>query len=150
MSKAFLPEDTGAEEEILLPPRPSEPLPITPAGHARLTSERARLVPGDEGSRTRSAMLDRILATVRVVTPALLEGGAGFGCEVTVEDEAGVERTYTLVGPDEVDPQHGRISAESPLGRRLLGRREGEVVEIERAGRTDELTIVAVRVPNDG
>jgi transcription elongation factor GreB len=148
MSKAFLPEDTGAEAELLLPARPAEPLPITPAGHARLAAERAALVPGDEASRTRSAMLDRILATVRVVAPARLEGGAGFGCEVTIEDEDGVERTYALVGPDEVDPKRGRISTESPLGRRLLGRCEGEVVEVERGGRTDELTIVAVRVPS--
>jgi transcription elongation factor GreB len=147
MSKAFMPEDTGAEEGPLLPARPAEPQPITPAGHRRLMDERASIVPGDEATRTRALILDRILASVHVVEPALLDGGAGFGCEVTVEGDDGAERTYTLVGPDEVDPKAGRISSASPLGRGLLGRREGETIELERGGRVDELTIVAVAVP---
>lgn len=126
------------------PSRPEEPLPITPAGHRRLLEERARIDPDDEGTRTRALVLDRILATVRIVEPELVDGGAGFGCAVTVEDEEGQVRTYTLVGPDEVDPKAGRISSASPLGRRLIGRREGDVVEIERAGRKEELTVLRV------
>ena len=143
-----MPEDTGAEEGPLLPARPAEPQPITPEGHRRLMEERAAIVSGDEATRTRALVLDRILATVHVVEPALLDGGAGFGCDVTVEDEQGATRTYTLVGPDEVDPKAGRISSASPLGRGLLGRREGETIELERGGRVDELTIVALAVPD--
>lgn len=143
-----MPGDTGTEEGPLLPARPSEPQPITPAGHRRLVEERASIVPGDEATRTRALILDRILATVRIVEPALVEGGAGFGCEVTVEDEEGETRVYTLVGPDEVDPAAGRISSASPLGQALRSHREGETIELERAGRTDELTIVAVVVPS--
>lgn len=147
MSKAFLPEDAAADQTPALPARPAEPLPITPAGYRRLLEERASLVPGDEATRTRALVLDRVLATVRIVEPALLDGGAGFGCEVTVEDERGIERTYVLVGPDEVDAAEGRISTESPIGRALLGHREGDVIEVERGGRTDELTVVSVAVP---
>jgi transcription elongation GreA/GreB family factor len=144
MSKAFLPEDAAVDEGPLVPPRPAEPQPITPAGHRRLLEERARIDPNDEATRTRALVLDSILATVRIVEPTLVDGGAGFGCEVTVEDESGAIRTYTLVGPDEVDPKAGRISSASPLGRRLLGQQEGEVIEVERGGRKDELTIVRV------
>lgn len=147
MSKAFLPEDSAADEGPLLPPRPLEPLPITPAGHARLVAERAAIDPADESTRTRALVLDRILATTFVSAPALLDGGAGLGCEIVVADERGQRRTYTLVGPDEVDASAGRITPESPLGRRLLRARAGDTIELERAGRTDELEVIEVRVP---
>lgn len=145
MSKAFLPEDTAAPEEPVLPARPAEPQPITPEGHARLRAERAALVPGDEATRTRALVLDRILATVEVIAPVRLDGGAGFGCAVTVEDARGARRTYVLVGPDEIDAAAGRISAESPIGRKLLRAREGDGIEIERGGRVEELEVVEVR-----
>ena len=147
MSKAFLPEDSAAEPEIVLPPRPAEPQPITPRGRERLRAERAGLDPGDVANRARIAQLDAILRTIEERAPALERGGAGFGCEVIVEDARGARRTYEIVGPDEVDAPAGRISAASPLGRALLGRRAGDDVEVERGGRVDELRVVAVRVP---
>ena len=59
-----------------------------------------------------------------------------FGAFVTLEDEGGHEHRYRLVGPDEVDASRGFISVESPLGRVLLGKREGDEVTVERpAGR---------------
>lgn len=150
MSKAFLPEDTPAEEpELALPERPAGPQPITRAGRQRLAEERERLARSGESPR-RLKILDRALATVVVVEPALYEGGAGFGCEIDVEDEEGVLRTYTLVGPDEIDPAAGRISAASPLGERLHGAHAGDVVELERRGGALELTVVGVRAPADG
>jgi transcription elongation factor GreB len=72
-------------------------------------------------------------------------GRAYFGAWVVVEDEEGAERSYRLVGPDEADAASGRISVEAPLGRALLGKREGDVARVERpAGRT-ALTVVEVR-----
>jgi transcription elongation factor GreB len=71
-------------------------------------------------------------------------GRAFFGAWVTVEHEDGEERTYRLVGPDEFDVARGLISVDAPLGRALLGRREGDVVAVERpAGRTD-VTVVTI------
>jgi transcription elongation factor GreB len=53
-----------------------------------------------------------------------------------VEDEEGKRRSYRLVGPDEFEAGAGLISVEAPLGRALLGRREGdEVVVMRPAGR---------------
>lgn len=43
---------------------------------------------------------------------------------------SGEETTYTIVGSAEADPDRDRISNESPVGRALLGRRAGEVVEV--------------------
>ena len=45
-----------------------------------------------------------------------------FGAWVTIEDEAGTEKTYRVVGPDEIDPRLGYISMDSPMGKALLGK----------------------------
>ncbi len=72
------------------------------------------------------------------------QGRAFFGAWVTVEDGDGEERTYRLVGPDEFDVAAGLISVEAPLGRALLGRREGDAVTVERPAGQVELTVVRV------
>ncbi|MBX7192867.1 MAG: GreA/GreB family elongation factor [Sandaracinaceae bacterium] len=146
MAKAFFKEDTVPDEGPTLAPRPSEPLPITMAGRARLAGERAAIDPKDESKHTRRLALDRILATTFVREAALHEGGAGFGCVVEVEDARGKRRTYTLVGPDEVDAARGLISEQSPLGEALHGRKAGDVVEVERGDDVIELVIRSVRV----
>jgi transcription elongation factor GreA len=56
------------------------------------------------------------------------QGVVGVGARVRVSSEEG-EETYSIVGPAEADPLHGRISNESPLGRALLGHRVGDEVE---------------------
>lgn len=45
-----------------------------------------------------------------------------FGAWVTLEDDHGKLARYRLVGPDEIDPQRGYISIDSPLGKALLGK----------------------------
>ena len=149
MSKAFLPEDTPPEDvELGLPERAPGPHPITRAGHRRLTEERQRLERSGENPR-RLRIVERALASVVVLEPALFDDGAGFGCEVEVEDEQGVRRTYILVGPDEIEPSQGRISAASPLGELLHGAQAGDEIELARGRRTEVLEVLAVRVPTD-
>jgi transcription elongation factor GreB len=69
-----------------------------------------------------------------------------FGATVTVEDESGIETTYQIVGGDELEASlgEGRISYEAPLGRALLGKREGESVTVRRPAGQVELTVVKV------
>src|SRR5512136_1350634 len=71
-------------------------------------------------------------------------GRAYFGAWVTVEHDDGQERTYRLVGPDETDARAGLISVEAPLGRALLGKREGDVAVVQRPAGPAELTVVEV------
>jgi transcription elongation factor GreB len=73
------------------------------------------------------------------------DGRAFFGAWVTVEAEDGEERTYRLVGPDEFDVARGLLSVEAPLGRALLGRREGDVVAVQRPAGRAEVTVVEIR-----
>lgn len=56
---------------------------------------------------------------------------AVFGVKVRLENiDTGEEVVYQLVGPDESDVQQGRISVTSPLGQALIGRYEGDEVEV--------------------
>lgn len=71
-------------------------------------------------------------------------GRAFFGAWVTVEHEDGEERTYRLVGPDEFDVGRGLISVDAPLGRALLGKREGDVTVVQRPVGRVEITVVGV------
>ncbi|MFH1031670.1 MAG: transcription elongation factor GreA [Chloroflexota bacterium] len=63
--------------------------------------------------------------------------GANIGNSVILQDSSsGEERRYTLVGPREVDPLKGKISVASPIGKAVVGRGEGEVLEVQTpAGR---------------
>jgi transcription elongation factor GreA len=56
----------------------------------------------------------------------------GFGRTAQVLDEAtGKSHTWTIVGPTEADLTHGKLSAESPVAKALLGRAPGESVEVQ-------------------
>lgn len=64
-----------------------------------------------------------------------------FGAWVTLANEAGEERSYRIVGPDEIDPAKRYISIDAPVSRALLKREVGDEVEI-----ADELfKVVEVR-----
>jgi len=92
--------------------------------------------------------LQKLIESLEVVDPATRPrtDRAFFGATVTVEDEDGEEHTWQIVGPDELDESlgQGRISYEAPLGRALLGRREGETVRVRRPAGEVELTLVRV------
>jgi len=112
-------------------------------------SENAEYIYGKRKLREldrRLRFLSERLDALTVIDPKPHPGGrAFFGAWVTVEGEDGEERTFRLVGPDELDVPAGLLSVESPLGRALLGKREGDTVVLARpAGRT-ELTVVGIR-----
>ena len=68
------------------------------------------------------------LTSVRLVDGLETKSGeARVGVQVTLEDEQTKEHfNYILVGPDEADPQNGKLSIASPLGKSLLGKKKGE------------------------
>jgi len=54
-----------------------------------------------------------------------------IGAKITLKDmEYGDEFKYTLVGSAEADPMNNRISFESPVGKAIMGKKEGDVVEV--------------------
>ena len=111
-------------------------------------SENAEYIYGKRKLREldrRLRFLSQRLDELTVVDPKPHPSGrAYFGAWVRVEDEDGDERVYRLVGPDEADAPRGRISVEAPLGRALLGKAEGDVVQVERPAGASEIRIVDV------
>ncbi len=68
-----------------------------------------------------------------------------FGATVVLEDDDGNEQELQLVGEDEIDAAHKKISWRSPIGAALLGKAEGaDVRVVTPAGRT-AFTVVEVR-----
>jgi transcription elongation factor GreA len=67
----------------------------------------------------------------------------GLGSTVVVEFD-GEEERYTIVGAIEAKPSQGRISNESPIGRALLGKREGEVARVMTPGGERTITILRI------
>jgi transcription elongation factor GreB len=67
-----------------------------------------------------------------------------FGATVRVADEEGEERTFRIVGSDEIDSNTGAISWRSPVGRALLGKAQGDNITVRYHAGTRELTVVAI------
>ena len=79
-------------------------------------------------------------------TKANANGRVIFGATVDLEDaNSGEALTYQIVGEDEADIKAGRISVQSPIARALIGKEEGDVVDVVVPGGTRELEIVEVR-----
>jgi transcription elongation factor GreB len=70
-----------------------------------------------------------------------------FGATVTYDNEAGDERTVTIVGIDEAEPLEGRISWVSPVARSLLKSREGDVVSLPTPEGKQELEVIKIEYP---
>lgn len=80
----------------------------------------------------RLAELCEKLTHVRLIDELeIKEGEARLGVQVTLEDEQTKERFgYLLIGAEEADPQNGKLSIASPLGKALLGKKRGEQVTL--------------------
>ena len=69
-----------------------------------------------------------------------------FGSTVVILDEAtDQERTYTIVGEDEADLKHGKISYTSPIARALIGKDEGDAIEFQAPDGQRTFDILEVR-----
>ena len=86
------------------------------------------------------------IALAEVIDPSKInQSSVGFGATVKVLDtEADEEYTFTLVGVEEADVKHGKISISSPVGRALLGKEVGDSVVIKAPARTMEYEILEI------
>jgi transcription elongation factor GreA len=88
------------------------------------------------------------LSTAEIIDPATLPhtGKVVFGAVVELEDQDDAHRvTYQVVGEDEADIRAGRISVTSPIARAVVGKSEGDVVDVTAPGGVRSYEIVAVR-----
>ena len=96
----------------------------------------------------RIAEIEAKLSNVQIIDPALLnaDGKCVFGATIELEDlDEEKSFTYQIVGEDEADIKANKISISSPLARALIGKEDGDVVEVETPGgqKTYEITNVS-------
>ena len=88
------------------------------------------------------------LSNAQIIDPASLyaDGRVVFGATVDLEEVAnGTNVTYQIVGDDEADLKHGKISLNSPVARSLIGKFAGDVAEVQAPGGLREFEILDVR-----
>jgi len=95
----------------------------------------------------RIAEIENKLAGAQVIDPSTVDGDdrVVFGATVEIEDvEAGTRRTWRIVGDDEADVRENKVSVSSPLARALIGKEEGDSVEVQAPGGVRSYEIVAI------
>lgn len=79
----------------------------------------------------RIAYITQILRNVVIIDENNRQKGrVEIGSKVTIQEDSGREMTYLLVGSQESDPTHGRISFNSPIGQALIGHTCGDKVDV--------------------
>lgn len=87
---------------------------------------------------------DRI-ENAKVVDPSQIKSDTVvFGATVTILDEDDRQRTYCIVGEDEIDAGKNKISWKSPMAKALMGKRAGDEVEIKRPAGNLTAEIVSI------
>jgi transcription elongation factor GreA len=96
----------------------------------------------------RIARLESRLDAARVAEPDVRNGVVDLGERVRLRDlDTGAKHEYELVGSLEAEPAAGRISAESPVGQALIGRRRGDVALVDAPRGRMRFRIVAIDMP---
>ena len=168
MSRAFVKEDTEALTGEELPERPvsSGPNYVTQAGIEglrakvdQLHAEHAQLKHAAEDlDRPRLTQIERDLryfqakleSAIPVDLAAQPRDEVRFGASVKTEDETGASHTFTIVGQDEADVVHGKVSWQSPLAKALMGAVVGDTVTWQRPAGETTLEVLDIRYPDRG
>ncbi len=90
--------------------------------------------------------LEGILSLAEVIDPEKLSGAIKFGATVTLVDEdTDEEKTYQIVGEVEADLERGLLNVRSPLARALIGKDEGDSVEVNTPGGQRSYEVLSIR-----
>ena len=163
MSRGFVKEDDLEHAGTDLPERPVSPHTnyVTPEGLQQLQqsvktleSQRPQYATRkeDTNAQQKVAEIDRDLRyfvarleSVQLVTPEQQpQHTVLFGATVTVEDEAGEQHQFQIVGEDEADIAQQKVSYVSPLAKALLGRKVGDSTLWQRPAGAMQLDILNI------
>lgn len=89
-----------------------------------------------ERNESRIGEIEHILQNVKIITAPKSDSKVVLGSKVQLKSEDGRTKEFQVVGTVEADPLNGKISDESPIGKALLGKKEGEELEIETPAET--------------
>jgi transcription elongation factor GreA len=151
-----------------------EKIPMTPAGHKALNDElkllksverpaiiRAIAEAREHGDLSENAEyhsakekqsfiegrikeLEGTISLAQVIDPKTLSGPIKFGATVVLVDEDDVEKTYQIVGETEANIEKGLLNIKSPLARALIGKDEGDSVEVRTPGGSKDYEILSI------
>jgi len=89
--------------------------------------------------------LEATISLAQVIDPSTLSGAIKFGATVELIDEdTDEEKTFQIVGEPEADIENGKLNIKSPLARALIGKDEGDSVEVRTPGGTRSYEILSI------
>lgn len=97
-----------------------------------------------ERNDARLEEVEYILANVELIKANSRSRQVGLGSTVTLRGEKGKELVLQVVGTIEADPIAQKISDESPIGKALLGKKEGDTVDIVTPTETHSYTVKSI------
>jgi len=97
-----------------------------------------------ERVETRISDIENILQNVEVIQKPKGDSKVQLGSVVKLKDGSGKSKEFQVVGTVEADPLNGKISDESPIGQALLGKKEGQEVEIKTPAETSVYKIADI------
>lgn len=89
--------------------------------------------------------IEGVLSLSDVIDPSTMSGSVKFSATVTLIDEdTEEEKTYQIVGEPESDLENGKLNIKSPLARALIGKDEGDSVEVRTPGGQRDYEILKI------
>jgi len=89
--------------------------------------------------------LEGAISLADVIDPAKLSGAVKFGATVEIFDEdTDEEKTYQIVGEYEADIDAGKLNIKSPIARALIGKEEGDSIEVRTPGGVKGYEILSI------
>jgi len=90
--------------------------------------------------------LEAIISLADIIDTSKLSGAVKFGAFVELVDEdTDEEKTYQIVAEPEADIEAGRLNMKSPLARSLMGKDEGDSVEVRTPGGSRSYEILSIK-----
>ncbi|GLQ35860.1 transcription elongation factor GreA [Amylibacter marinus] len=94
----------------------------------------------------RIKVLDALIGKAQVIDVTKMSGSVKFGATVTlVDEETDAEKTYQIVGEQEADIERNLLNINSPIARALIGKEEGDSVEVRTPGGVKDYEILTVQ-----
>ncbi len=92
------------------------------------------------------AELEDQLANVELIVSGTSKSRVNVGSVVKIEEADSKETIeYSIVGSAEADPFNNKISDESPIGKALIGKKNGETLQVETPGGTLQIKILSIK-----
>ena len=89
--------------------------------------------------------LESVLSLAEVIDPSGLAGAIKFGATVSLIDEdTDEEKTWQIVGEHEANIEAGLLNVKSPIARALIGKEEGDSVEVRTPGGEKTYEVVSI------